>query len=229
MKRYMFILILLFATSAFAEDFCFGFLNSFPDRKQIPVAEAEKIQEGHLAHMTTMAKAGHLLAAGPFLTPGGPRGIVVYRCSSLEQAKEWTAKDPAIIHKRLSLDLHLWRGPNNFGEPLASSLKADPNAKYEMVRLPFLLFRKTSSWVNSGPVEILGEERTATQTLRKQGLLRITGPFLDSTEFAALWVLRDMPLEEAAKLAKASPMVHGGYATVEAFMWMVADESIPKP
>ena len=95
MKLYVFILILLLATSAFAEDFCFGFLNSFPDRKQIPTAEAEKIQEGHLAHMTAMAKAGHLLAAGPFLTPGGPRGIIVYRCTSLEQAKEWTAKDPA--------------------------------------------------------------------------------------------------------------------------------------
>lgn len=223
------LLIVLSCSSAFAEDFCFGFLNSHPDRKAIPTAEAEKIQEGHLAHMSTLAMAGHLLAAGPFLTPGGPRGIVVYRCISLEQATEWTAKDPAIIHKRLSLDLHLWRGPNNFGEPLSTSLKADPNAKYEMVRLPLILFRKTSSWVNSGPVEILGEERSATQALKKQGLLRITGPFLDSKEFAALWVLRDMPLEEAVKLAKASPLVHGGYATVECYIWMVANESIPNP
>ncbi len=229
MNLHMLILLLLFTVSAFAEDFCFGFLNSHPDRKQIPTAEAEKIQQGHLAHMTSMAKAGHLLAAGPFLTPGGPRGVVAYRCSSLEQATEWTAKDPAIINKRLSLDLHLWRGPNNFGEPLAASLKTDPNAKYEMVRLPFILFKKTSSWVNSGPVEILVAERTATQTLRKQGLLRIEGPFLDSPAFAALWVLRDMPLEEAVKLAKASPLVHGGYASVEAYMWMVANESIPKP
>ena len=227
--RQSLLLIALSFNPVFAEDFCFGFLNSHPDRKQIPTAEAEKIQEGHLAHMTTMAKAGHLLAAGPFLTPGGPRGIVVYRCTSLEQATEWTAKDPAIINKRLSLDLHLWRGPNNFGEPLATSLKADPSAKYEMVRLPFLLFRKTSSWVNSGPVEILGEERTATQALRKQGLLRITGPFMDSKEFAAIWVLRDMPLDEAVKLAKASPLVHGGYTTVESYIWMVANESIPNP
>ena len=155
----LFLLVLSFA-SIFAEDFCFGFLNSFPDRKQIPAADSEKIQEGHLAHMTAMARAGNLLAAGPFLTPGGPRGVIVYRCSSLEQATEWTAKDPAIINKRLSLDLNLWRGPNNFGEPLATNLKADPNAKYEMVRLPFILFRKTSSWAQAAQ---LGAKRSSSR------------------------------------------------------------------
>ena len=219
--------IFLISLSASAEDFCFGFLNSFPNRKEMPDAEREKIQEGHLAHMGNMAKAGHLLAAGPFLTAEGPRGVVVYRCNSVAQAQQWTANDPAVINKRLTLDVHLWRGPNTFGEPLASSLKADPSAKYEMVQLPLLLFSKTRSWESSGPVDVLAEQSLAIKTLQLQGKVRAAGPFLDSAEYAALLILKDMPLAEATALAKGMPLVRSGYATVKSYIWLVANESVP--
>ena len=115
--RYWVPLLLLSTLPALAEDLCFGFLNSHPDRKQIPQTEAGEIQKGHPEHMGNMGRAGHLLAAGPLMDAGTMRGIVVYRCSSLEEAAAWTDKDPPVITKRLTLDLHLWRGPNNFGEP----------------------------------------------------------------------------------------------------------------
>ena len=107
--------MLLSACSALAEDLCFGILKSHPDRKQIPQAEAEEIQRGHLEHMGNMVKAGRLLTAGPLMGAGTMRGIVVYRCATLEEAAAWTAKDPAVLNKRLILELHLWRGPDNFG------------------------------------------------------------------------------------------------------------------
>lgn len=219
--------IFLFSLSASAEDFCFGFLNSYPNRKEMAEAEKEKIQEGHLAHLGNMSKAGHLLAAGPLLTEEGPRGVVIYRCNSIEQAQQWTANDPAVINKRLTLDVHLWRGPSLFGEPLASSLKTDPNTKYEMVQLPLLLFRKSRSWESSGPVDVLAEQSLAIKALQLQGKVRAAGPFLDSAEFAALLILKDMTLVEATSLAKGMPLVRSGYATVQGYIWLVANESIP--
>ena len=222
--RYIAPLLLIATLPALAEDLCFGFLNSHPYRKQIPQAEAEEIQKGHLAHMGNMAKAGRLLSAGPLMEAGTLRGIVVYRCASLEEAAAWTAQDPAVINKRLTLDLHLWRGPDNFGQPLAAQLKADPNAKYEMTKLPLILFRKTSS---AGTADVLTKQRVEVSKL--QNKLRTSGPFLNSKDLAEIWGLRDMPLEEATKLAQNMPLVKGGYATVQTLTWFVADESIPKP
>jgi uncharacterized protein YciI len=93
MFKYVF-LSLVALSASYAEEYCFGFLNSHPERKPIPDAEAQEIQKGHLAHMTRMAKAGHLLSAGPMLTEGGPRGIVIYRCASLDEARQYTSPIP---------------------------------------------------------------------------------------------------------------------------------------
>ena len=227
MRHWVPLLLLLSTLPALAEDLCFGFLNSHPDRAQIPQTQAEEIQKGHLEHMGNMAKAGRLLAAGPLMDAGTMRGIVVYRCSALEEAAAWTAKDPAVVNKRLTLDLHLWRGPNNFGEPLASQLKIDPTAKYEMTKLPLILFRKTSSWTSAGPSDILAEQRAEVRKL--QDKLRTSGPFLNSKELAEIWVMKDMPLEQATSLAQSMPLVRSGYATAQTLTWFVADESIPKP
>ena len=212
--------------SIHAEDYCFGFLNSVADRKKIPDAEAEEIQKGHMAHMNRMSKAGHLIAAGPIMSPGATRGILVYRCKSLEEAREQTSVDPMVINKRLDVDFHMWRGPKDFGEPLGAQLRADPNAKYNMVQLPLILLKKTSSWTTD-PVEVLAEHHREIAAMQKAGSVRAVGPVLRSTSLASIMVLSKMPLAEAEKAAKEMALVRGGYATVQALLWFVADESIP--
>ena len=225
--RQLVLLILLCALPTFSEDFCFGFLNAHPDRPQIPQAEAEEIQKGHLQHMGNMVKAGHLLVAGPLMDGGTMRGIVVYRCQTLEEASLWTAKDPAVVNKRLTLDLHLWRGPDNFGEPLVSQLQANPDAKYQMIKVPLILFRKTSRWTSTGLADILAEQRG--QAVKAESNFRAHGPVLNSKDLAEIWILRDMPMEEATKLAQDMPLVRSGYATTQPLTWFVAEESFPKP
>ena len=114
-----------------------------------------------------------------------------------------------------------------FWRTLAGQLKADPNAKYEMTKLPLILFRKTSSWTSAGHADILAEQRAEVRKL--QDKLRTSGPFLNSKELAEIWVLRDMPLEHATNLAQSMPLVRSGYATAQTLIWFVADGSIPKP
>lgn len=219
-----------------AEVYCFGFLNSHPERKEIPQAEAEAIQKGHMAHMEQKGLEGRLLAAGPMATQGGPRGIVLYRCKSVEEADGWTALDPAVVNKRLTTEFYRWRGPDGFGEPLMTMLKADPKAKYQMVRLPLIVFKKTEKWEGTGPAEVLKEHGASINVLRQAGKLRAAGPFVDGEGrfglhpvMLGLYVMSAMPLEEAKAIAEQDPMVRGGYARVETHIWFVADEVVPKP
>ncbi len=186
--------------------------------------------------MEKMNQAGRLLAAGPIATPGGPRGIVLYRCKSIEEAEGWTALDPAVQNKRLTTEFYRWSGPDGFGEPLMTMLKADPKAKYQMVRLPLIVFRKTEKWTSSGPVDILKEHGLVVRTLLQEGKLRAAGPFVDEQERTGLvpgavgiYVFSAMPLEQAKAIVEKDPMVREGYARIDAMEWFVADEVIPKP
>ena len=221
--------LLLPVSSLHAANYCFGFLNTHPIRVEIPKERADEIQAAHLAHMSALAIQGHLLAAGPMATPGGPRGIVIYKCDSIAQAVAWTEKDPAVINKRLTIDMHLWNAPDGFGEPLSSALKTDPNAKYTMVRLPMMILRKTDKSKAGLPQAVLKEHLAFFDQLKKDAKVRIAGPFTDSPGFIGVAVLPAMPLDEAKALFASEPFVRDGYATFEPHIWFVADEAIPKP
>lgn len=230
------ILSILIIATAQAEVYCFGFLNTNPERKEIPKAEAEAIQAAHLAHMEKMGAAGRLLAAGPLANAGAHRGIILYRCQSVEEAQGWTALDPTIVNKRLTSEFYLWRGPDGFGEPLMTMLKSDPGAKYQMIQLPLILFQKTEKWAGSGPADVLKEHGVVVAALRQDGKLRAAGPFVDEQGrvglvpgAVGLYVFSAMKLEDAKAIAEKDPMVRAGYARVEAMDWFVADEVIPKP
>ena len=234
MTRCLLIFILAFGLRA--EDYCFGFLNASPERKSISEEEGNAIQEGHMEHMRKMNAEGHLLAAGPMMTQGGPRGIVIYRCASLEEARQWTSLDPAVINNRLTLDVYRWRGPDNLGEPLGSKLKKYPKKKIDMVQLPLIVLRKTDKWTGMPPAEIMAEHAGRVQELMKEGKMRMSGPWIDETGQVGnipgsicVYVISAMALDDAKKIAEGDPMVREGYARVEPHMWFVADEAIPKP
>ena len=217
-----------------AGTYCFGFLNAHPERKEIPQAEAEEIQKGHLAHMAKMNKEGHLLAAGPMMTPGGPRGILIYRCKSTQEAEEWTALDPAVVNKRLTSEFYLWSAPDGIGEPLLTMLKSDPNAKYNMVKLPFILARKTEKWTGAGPGEVLQKHGMVVPSQLRDGTIRTAGPFVDDKgqfgqlPVVGLYIYSAMPLEKAKAIADQDPLVRDGFAKIDAMELFIADEVIPK-
>lgn len=218
-----------------AEDYCFGFLNAHPERKQIPQTEAEEIQRGHLAHMERMGMEGKLLAAGPMATQGGPRGIVIYRCKAIAEAAATTELDPAVVNKRLTMEFYRWSAADGIGEPLMSRLKADPKTKYEMVRLPLIVLRKTEKWPGSVPAAAGQEHFKFVMGLLKEGKLRLAGPFLDeqgrpgmAPGILGLYVFSAMTLEEAKAIGEREPMAREGFVKVEPHMWFVADEVIPK-
>lgn len=86
----------------------FGFLKRGPKWSPGETPERQKIQEGHMAHIRDMAATGKLVAAGPFLDDGDPRGVLIFKTASLEEAKKLAEEDPAVKVGRLAVEIRPW-------------------------------------------------------------------------------------------------------------------------
>lgn len=70
--------------------------------------ESTKIQEGHMANIQRMADTGKLIVAGPFSGNNDTyRGMLIFK-TTLEDAKQMVAEDPAVKAGRLTLELYPW-------------------------------------------------------------------------------------------------------------------------
>ena len=65
-------------------------------------------QAAHMANIRRLAAMGKLLIAGPFTDGGDWRGIFVFKCASLEEAKELAATDPLVKDNRLVAEVRPW-------------------------------------------------------------------------------------------------------------------------
>ncbi len=198
-------MILLAGPSAVAQskDFIWVFLNTNPDRPDIPKAEAESLQAGHMANMGRLAKEGKLLAAGPFYTGGG---IFVFRPTVMDSVKLWTATDPAINAGRFVLDFYPYR-------PLVGSI-CSVGEKYTMTTYHSVRFSTAEGKTVDG-AKIVSDAIAATRsdTLIAAGSFVGHGGFLlyrnavDSTQFDQLSSVRDGSITYAIKklyIAKGS-------------------------
>jgi uncharacterized protein len=75
-------------------------------------ADADALQDAHMAHLADLHEAGHLLAAGPLL--GSPdrkfRGLSILNVDP-ERALELKAADPAVRAGRFALEIFPWMVP----------------------------------------------------------------------------------------------------------------------
>jgi uncharacterized protein YciI len=86
----------------------FGVLMRGPKWSSEDTPERAKIQEGHLAHLNAMWKAGKLVLAGPLADDGDWRGVLIYRTKTLEEAQQAANADPAVQAGRLVVTMHPW-------------------------------------------------------------------------------------------------------------------------
>lgn len=73
--------------------------------------QTEAIQQAHMGNINRLAALQKLVVAGPFGDNGKLRGIFVFRVSSLEEAQQLAATDPAVQAGRLALQIHPWVVP----------------------------------------------------------------------------------------------------------------------
>ncbi|MBS1724824.1 MAG: hypothetical protein JSS66_17925 [Armatimonadetes bacterium] len=82
-----------------------GFLERPKDAPTVSKEESQKIQDGHMANITKMAKEGALLLAGPFVEDTSLRGIFIFKEMPKAEVESLVAEDPAIKAHRLEMRL----------------------------------------------------------------------------------------------------------------------------
>lgn len=92
------------------ESFILVLLVRPADAPTYDEAKLKEIQAGHLANIKRLANEGKIVLAGPFEDHSGRnvRGMFLMKTDSVEQAREWTATDPAVKAGRLKPEFLKW-------------------------------------------------------------------------------------------------------------------------
>lgn len=104
MLKYIAIFLILSAFSLKAQEgsgrYTFVFLNANPDREELPKAQVDSLQSGHMANIGRLVKARKMIAAGPFYTGGG---IFIFDTNK-EETDAVLNSDPAIAAGRFIIE-----------------------------------------------------------------------------------------------------------------------------
>ena len=103
----VFLLFFLISNSVFSQtdkkEYYFVFLNTNPEREELPEEKVMELQEGHMNNINRLSEEGKLITAGPVKGGGG---IFVLYASSLDEANEYLSTDPAIKADRFNLEVY---------------------------------------------------------------------------------------------------------------------------
>lgn len=86
----------------------FGLITKGSNFDSYDQEDRARIQALHLRNIERLAKLGKLLVAGPFTDNGEWRGIFIFKCDTLEEARQLAATDPAVLSGRLRIEIHPW-------------------------------------------------------------------------------------------------------------------------
>jgi uncharacterized protein len=78
--------------------------------KTVDSSERSQLIQGLLKNIGRLAKEGKLLLAGPFLDKGNLAGIFVFNVTTIEEARNLVATDPAVKAGLFDMELHPWYG-----------------------------------------------------------------------------------------------------------------------
>ncbi|WP_420386913.1 YciI family protein [Roseivirga sp.] len=106
MKSVWLILFFVVAVSAQAQygegRYTFVFLNTNPDRAELPKEQVDSLQAGHMNNINRLVKEKKMIAAGPFYTGGG---IFLFDTNQ-EETEAVLNSDPAIAAGRFKLEVY---------------------------------------------------------------------------------------------------------------------------
>jgi uncharacterized protein len=212
------------------EKYQFGFLKRGPNWTSENTPEVKKIQEGHMANINKMAKAGKLLAAGPIADDGEIRGIFIFKAASLEEAQSLANEDPAIKSGRLTLEIQNWVGPRGIGAKIQEEMKTTPNPKFTMTKYYLVLLKRGPKTVDVSTPDghkLLMEHLANVKKMMAARTFLSAGNFEGKGDLRGIFVIAAGSPEEAKTIADADPAVKAGDLTAEIHPWYVASEVWP--
>lgn len=99
------VLLVFAAYGQIEKSYVYIFLNTNPEKEELPKAKVDSLQKGHLANIHKLASEEKLLVAGPF---EGGGGIFIMNTTSTKEAERWIRTDPAIAANRYRIEILPW-------------------------------------------------------------------------------------------------------------------------
>ena len=96
------------------QQYFMAFLKRGDNRNQSK-AEADSLQNLHLAHLTKMYDLGYADVSGPFGDDGDMRGITIYNVPTIEMADSLANSDPMVKAGRLKIEIKPWWAGKGYG------------------------------------------------------------------------------------------------------------------
>ena len=171
--KYALIFLFLISTELYSQDLVGGntfvFLNTNPDRPELPKEEVDSLQAGHMANIGRLVKERKMIAAGPFYTGGG---IFIFDTNK-EDTDAVLNTDPAIAAGRFvietipfTMDLgkicHMWDKDESEIEMTTYFImrftnKFDSDGAYAMKSNRFTLDKLKEAQRKLPEIEVLGD------------------------------------------------------------------------
>lgn len=191
-----FSVILLLSPNSFSQtgssNYYFVFLNTNPDREELPEAKVEELQKGHLNNITKLAEEDKLMLAGPFYGGGG---IFVLVAKSFEEASGYLTSDPAIDAGRFLIELYpaellhgqLCKAPENFTMETYTFIRHPKTAKPIVDESDLLLLQMNFDEIDDG-ITILNYNSEKTGVEDVEAMLRDD---LDVEYIKSIWLAKE--------------------------------------
>lgn len=198
----------------------FVFLNTNPNRPEIPENEINDIQAAHRANMDSLAKQLKLLAAGPFHGGGGMQVLVA---SSDEDARELVNSDPAVKARRFLTEIY----PLNLGVGGICPVQ-EP---YEMIEYQFIRYVPVNN-------KIIEESEKKLEKLNKRHLNYIKANYYQrklivsadfNTGFGGFLVAFKSDDKDFESFIKYDPLIRSELFTADISILWIARGSFCEP
>jgi uncharacterized protein YciI len=102
LQSFAFLIILASCSLGQSGPFLFVFLNTNPNKPELPKEQVDSIMAGHMANINRLAEEGKLIAAGPFYGGGG---IFVLSTASTDSGRSWLKSDPGVRANRWIIEM----------------------------------------------------------------------------------------------------------------------------
>jgi uncharacterized protein YciI len=202
------------------------FLRPDPARKPLPVEERQRIMSAHMANISSLARDGVLVAAGPMEDKEVTiSGIFVFNSPSLAEACRVAALDPTVTAGRNTVDVHPWLGPAGIGTSYFLWKRQNPAGQDQMASHAFCIVKRGPAWIPTVPDD--GEHEEFVESLRTAGKLAAAGPIEGDADMLGIVIFKGASLDDARTALEADPPVRTGELSVEYHVWWTADKILP--
>lgn len=78
--------------------------------RHIDTAQAATVQVAHLKYLKGLMDKGKIIILGPTMEENEIRGICIYDCKTVGEAKAFAEADPAVTSGEMMIEAHPWYG-----------------------------------------------------------------------------------------------------------------------